>query len=76
MVRPVTDRLTGCLGKIRYDTRPKAVKVVKAIDKRGPPRSTAIGIYRCGFCGGYHLGGEKKKQAPPKGVVDWRRGHE
>ena len=48
-------RLPGCTGKRRYDVRSHAMKTLK---RRRSQEAGAPGleVYRCQFCGDWHLG--------------------
>lgn len=46
-------RRNGCDTKVRFDSKPKArLASYRALQRTG----TAIGYYKCQFCGGWHIG--------------------
>ena len=52
----------ACAGKNRYSTydRAVAVAVCRTESRRDAPQ--ALGIYRCGFCKGFHLTSKARGQ--------------
>ena len=44
------DRAAGCIGKHRFDNPQKAHEVAEKARHR-------VEVYRCRFCGGWHIGG-------------------
>lgn len=56
-----------CEGKAAYDTMNSALKVAKAINQRkylkGRNHNHAPAhVYKCDFCGLYHITGQKRKK--------------
>lgn len=47
--RPVDQRESGCEGKTRFNQR----RVAERVRQR---QNAALHVYRCTFCGGWHLG--------------------
>lgn len=49
--------LASCQGKLGYGTKGQALIVLKRMAKKG---KGAIRVYRCRFCGQFHIGGKDK----------------
>ena len=55
-------KATSCNGKIRYETRPAALKAMSALKSRkGSVASTSV--YACPSCAGFHFGRDNRDQA-------------
>jgi len=54
-------RKRSCASKVRHETAAEAgghIRDLRKRDKDGPHRQ----IYKCRFCGGYHVGRENRSQ--------------
>lgn len=53
---------SACNGKIRHATYPDAAKQLKQGKKNIRPGSKALKlqVYQCTFCGGFHIGNNRK----------------
>lgn len=45
----------ACEGKRRYDTKTSAQDHLAALTRKGATRAR-IQVYKCRYCGGYHVG--------------------
>ncbi len=52
----------SCTRKVRYSKKKSAVNVVKAMKKKGVIFTEEPNIYKCKYCGGWHLGHKRKKR--------------
>ncbi|MGC9540209.1 hypothetical protein [Streptomyces sp. UG1] len=55
--RPTATKARSCTGKIRHETRAKALAHLRRLIKRGYVRLSA---YECKHCGGHHVGHRPK----------------
>jgi len=61
-MRPLhtVNKIAGCVGKVRFDSARLAHEVAKPRHRRGRTRGTPIRdqreVYRCPYCGGWHVG--------------------
>lgn len=54
-----------CEGKLRYDSYSTASRVLDRIrsrDRVNAGKRRRLHVYRCGICGGWHLGGQDSRQ--------------
>ena len=51
----------SCKRKIRFNGRKKAENYIKTIKKNGRFFDRNPAIYKCKFCGGWHLGHRRKQ---------------
>lgn len=49
-------RRKQCTGKVRHDTQEHALVAVRALVKKYAGNIGHLSPYRCGFCGGWHVG--------------------
>lgn len=61
---PGEKRLVACTGKIKYDNGALAARARKLMGKRHS-RQAHVSVYRCHFCGCWHLGRAQKRLAKP-----------
>ena len=57
-------RRRSCENKIRYDDVKSAEQVAKRLRRKN--RTAHINFYKCGFCGGVHVGRMSKRQIQSK----------
>jgi hypothetical protein len=48
-------RARQCVGKVRHDKRHDALDHLWRLVRKGA-RLSRLNVYRCGFCGGLHVG--------------------
>lgn len=54
-------KLTSCDGKQRFDSRSEANAVNERRKRRHNRDAAKSNVYRCKFCGSYHIGKDTKK---------------
>lgn len=55
----VYDKRAQCTGKERFDSHERAQVVCESMRRRHTQRAPQV--YRCVYCGGYHIGGRIKR---------------
>lgn len=56
-------RARECTGKVKHETEAAARRAL-AVSARRPKFEGTVGVYRCRFCRGWHLGHTPGRNAP------------
>jgi len=57
----MSSEVAGCIGKERFETRDQAERVRKRM-ARNHSHGRHVGVYRCDYCGGWHIGSSNERK--------------